>query len=46
MRVSVDGGVNLNTVESIKRVGVQQLAAGSAIFKAENKEEAIRLLAA
>jgi len=46
LRVSVDGGVNLNTVESIKREGVQQLAAGSAIFNVENKREVIRLMQA
>lgn len=42
--VSVDGGVNLNTIEQIKRAGVSAVAAGSAIYKADNKAEVIRLL--
>lgn len=44
--VSVDGGINLNTVDNLKRAGVQQLVAGSAIFNASNKGEIIRLLQA
>jgi ribulose-phosphate 3-epimerase len=46
MMLSVDGGVNLNTIESLKRAGVSQVAVGSAIFNASNKEEVIRLLQA
>ena len=42
--MSVDGGVNLNTIEQIRHTGVSAVVAGSAIYKADNKQEVIRLL--
>jgi len=45
LELSVDGGVNLNTAPKLVSAGVTQLTAGSAIFRSDNIEEAIRLLA-
>lgn len=39
--ISVDGGVNENTAKELVQAGATRLIAGSAIFNAENKEEAI-----
>ncbi len=38
--VSVDGGVNTKTIERIKKTGVNQICIGSALFEAENTEQA------
>jgi len=44
MLVEVDGGVDLSTKNQIVRAGADVLSANSAIFKAENIEEAIKEL--
>ncbi len=41
MPISVDGGVNMNTAKELVQAGATRLIAGSAIYKAENIEEAI-----
>lgn len=42
MTISVDGGVSLDTAQSLVQAGANRLAVGSAIFKEENIHEAIR----
>lgn len=42
--IEVDGGVNLQNCEELKSVGTDILVAGSAVFKAENRKEAIAVL--
>lgn len=42
--IEADGGINLNTVDSIKNVGVDIAVSGSAIIKSENFKETIKKL--
>ena len=35
--VSIDGGVNTDTIESVKKAGADVVVAGSAFFKAKDK---------
>lgn len=42
--IEVDGGVNLQNCEELKSVGTDILVAGSAVFKAESRKEAIEVL--
>ena len=42
--IDVDGGVNLQNCEELKSVGTDILVAGSAVFKAESRKEAIAVL--
>lgn len=42
--IEVDGGVNLQNCEELKAVGTDILVAGSAVFKAESRKEAIAVL--
>lgn len=42
--IEVDGGVNLQNCEELKSVGIDILVAGSAVFKAESRKEAIAVL--
>lgn len=42
--IEVDGGVNLQNCEELKSVGTDILVAGSAVFKAEDRKEAIVVL--
>ena len=42
--IEVDGGVNLQNCEDLKSVGTDILVAGSAVFKAEDRKEAIAVL--
>lgn len=42
--IEVDGGVNLQNCEALKSVGTDILVAGSAVFKAESRKEAIAVL--
>lgn len=42
--IEVDGGVNLQNCEELKSVGTDILVAGSAVFKAEDRKEAIKVL--
>lgn len=42
--IEVDGGVNLQNCEGLKSVGTDILVAGSAVFKAESRKEAIAVL--
>lgn len=42
--IEVDGGVNLQNCEELKSVGTDILVAGSAVFKAEDRKEAIAVL--
>lgn len=39
--IEVDGGINLETAKLVKEAGANILVAGTAVFKAENKEEVI-----
>lgn len=43
--IQVDGGVNLETIASMAKVGAFRFVSGSAIFNAESPEKAIMLLA-
>jgi len=40
--ISVDGGVNRETVESIKNAGADVLISGNAFFSAEHPEDEVR----
>lgn len=42
--IEVDGGVNLQNCEELNSVGTDILVAGSAVFKAESRKEAIAVL--
>ena len=42
--IEVDGGVNLQNCEELKSVGTDILVAGSAVFKAESRKEALAVL--
>lgn len=42
--IEVDGGVNLQNCDELKSVGTDILVAGSAVFKAEDRKEAIAVL--
>ena len=42
--IEVDGGVNLQNCDELKSVGTDILVAGSAVFKAEDRKEAIEVL--
>lgn len=42
--IEVDGGVNLQNCEELKSVSTDILVAGSAVFKAESRKEAIAVL--
>ena len=42
--IEVDGGVNLQNCEELKSVGTDIRVAGSAVFKAEDRKEAIAVL--
>ena len=42
--IEVDGGVNLQNCEELKSAGTDILVAGSAVFKAEDRKEAIAVL--
>ena len=42
--IEVDGGINLETADSVKKAGANMLVAGSAFFKAEDPKEFVRLL--
>ena len=42
--IEVDGGVNLQNCEELKSVGTDILVAGSAVFKTEDRKEAIEVL--
>lgn len=42
--IEVDGGVNLQNCEDLKSVGTDILVAGSTVFKAESRKEAIAVL--
>lgn len=42
--IEVDGGVNLQNCEELKSVGTDILVAGSAVFRAESRKEAIAVL--
>jgi ribulose-phosphate 3-epimerase len=42
VKISVDGGVNLNNASKLIQAGADRLAAGSAIFKSENIAETIK----
>ena len=42
--IEVDGGVNLQNCEELKSVGTDILVAGSAVFKAEDRKNAIAVL--
>ena len=42
--IEVDGGVNLQNCEELKSVGTDSPVAGSAVFKAESRKEAIAVL--
>ncbi len=42
--IEVDGGVNLQNYEELNSVGTDILVAGSAVFKAESRKEAIAVL--
>lgn len=42
--IEVDGGVNTENAELLKKAGTDVLVAGSAVFKAEDKEKVIKLL--
>ena len=44
MEIAVDGSVNHETLSALHKVGVTRFAAGSAILKAQNPEEAFREL--
>ena len=39
--IEVDGGINLENVEEVKRAGANIIVAGTAIFKAENRKYVI-----
>lgn len=43
-KISVDGGVNRNTVSMVKDAGVDVFVAGSAFFGSENPEEELKIL--
>lgn len=42
--IEVDGGIKIDNVDRLSSVGANVIVAGSAVFKAENMEEAINLL--
>jgi ribulose-phosphate 3-epimerase len=42
--ISIDGGINLKTIEEAKKAGAEIFVAGSAIFGAPNRSEAIKKL--
>ena len=42
--LSIDGGVNRNTVENVRTAGTDVLVAGSAFFNAENKKSEVQAL--
>lgn len=42
--IEIDGGVSPKTIDDCKKAGCDVVVAGSAVFKAEDKKETIRLL--
>ncbi len=42
--IEADGGINLNTIDSIKNAGIDIAVSGSAIIKSENYKETIKKL--
>ena len=44
MDIQVDGGINKETAVMVKRAGANNLVAGSYVFKADNKKQAINSL--
>lgn len=42
--IEADGGINLNTIDSVKNAGVDIIVAGSAIIKSEDYKETIKKL--
>lgn len=43
-RIEVDGGVNASNSSALRKAGTDILVAGSAVFKADDREEAIKAL--
>ena len=44
LNISVDGGVNMDNAPELIRAGANVLVAGGGVFKAHNKNDAIRAL--
>lgn len=44
IQIAVDGGINFENVNRVIECGVNEIIAGSTVFKAENKKEAIKRL--
>jgi len=44
VKVQIDGGVNAETAQSARKLGIDILVAGSAIFKSDNYQKAIQSL--
>ena len=42
--IEADGGINLNTIDSVKNAGIDIAVSGSAIIKSENYKETIKKL--
>jgi len=45
-RIIIDGGVNPDSIQSLKRVGVQTAVVGAALYNAPNREEILKKLLA
>lgn len=43
-RISIDGGINLNTIEEAKKAGAEIFVAGSAVFGATDRAKAMKQL--
>ncbi|MBP9725996.1 MAG: ribulose-phosphate 3-epimerase [Gammaproteobacteria bacterium] len=44
IRLSADGGINLENIQTISEAGADTFVAGYTVFKAENKQKAIEML--
>ena len=44
LKIEIDGGINVDTVQQVKEAGVDILVSGSYIFGADNRQEAIAKL--